>query len=88
MRFKKIICKDEILVCADRVLTDIFTKTIGNNNCFTRNEIEALFSRYALVAMGEPLSRSSLDVNTDDYVLVLILHEIMHHLNYTELNLT
>lgn len=87
MKFKKLICKDEILVCADRVLMDIFIKTIGNNR-FTRNEIEALFSRYALVAMGEPLSRSLLEVNANNYALVLILREIMHHLNFTELNLT
>jgi hypothetical protein len=87
MRYKKLSSKDEVLVCTDRVLTDIISKTTGYKANFTREEIETLFSRYASVSMGEPLSRSALNINADDYALVLILREIMHHLNFTGISL-
>lgn len=86
MSNKSLINNNETLICSDKILIDILTKNIELKNIFTRQEIEDLFSKYANVSMGEPLSRYYLDINPNNYAAMLILREIMHHLNYNEFN--
>jgi hypothetical protein len=86
MSNKSLISNNAMLICSDKILIDILTQNIELKNIFTRQEIEDLFSKYANVSMGEPLSRYNLDINPNNYATMLILREIMHHLNYKELN--
>lgn len=76
--------QNEKLVCADEQLADIFIRNDEVKDSYSRQNIEALFTRYAYVSMGQPLAVSQLSVKPYDFALLLLLREIVHHLDFEE----
>ncbi|PRY94405.1 hypothetical protein [Marinilabilia salmonicolor] len=70
------------LFSSDEILKSVFQKNGLEKELFSRREIENLFSQYAKVVMGAPRSYLGAGFCKKDYAAVLILREIMHHLDY------
>lgn len=87
MKNKDLINNKEHLVFTHEKFINILRKNGFDKNIHSRNEIEALFSKYASVVMGEPLLRSNIGITREDYAIVLLLREIMHHLKFEEISL-
>ena len=77
----------EDLYSSDKNIIDILCKNGLHDNSCSRQDIEDLFSRYAHVVMGGPESGLPVDITPNDYTTILILREIMHHLNFRTLHL-
>ena len=49
---------------------------------YTRDEIEADFSRYALLSMGRSPAYEGVMMESRKYAALLVLREVMHHLDF------
>lgn len=86
-RLKELQNRNEKLVCADKMLADIFKRNYELKNSYSRRNIEDLFTRYAYISMGQPLASSRLTVRANDFAILLLLREILHHLDFKKLTL-
>jgi hypothetical protein len=87
MSNKLLINQNSELVCADKMLREILKQDFGSKSSYSRTEVETLFSKYAAVSMGEPLSRYNLNLSRDVFAKILLLREIMHHLFFEKINM-
>ncbi|MFB6341915.1 hypothetical protein ACE1ET_09335 [Saccharicrinis sp. FJH62] len=86
MTHKSRIQSSRELCTSDEELKNVFRKNDLNENSYSRESIEKLFSSYARVIMGAPISELKAGVTQKDYAIVLVLREIMHHLDFEYLN--
>ena len=82
MSSKELINNDEKLVCTDKLLIELLRKNGEFYETYTSRNIEDIFSKYSNLSMGEPLSRSGLSTTKNDFAIILVLREIMHHLKF------
>lgn len=54
----------------------------------TRDELEALFNRAAAIAQGRPASSDPALADPETVAALVILREVMHHLGFTQLQIT
>ncbi len=78
---------NEVLLTADENLIELFRKNELNENVYTRQAVEDLFSSYARVIMGAPTFYLKAEITATDFAILLVLREIMHHLNFDSINL-
>lgn len=85
MSSKELLNNDEKLVCTNKLLIELLRKNGEFKETYTSRNIEDIFSKYANLSMGEPISRSGLSTTKDDFAIILTLREIMHHLKFKEI---
>jgi len=78
---------DEKLFTADENLIELFRKNELYENVYTRQEVEDLFSSYARVIMGAPSFYLKAEITAKDFSILLVLREIMHHLDFDSIQL-
>ncbi|MFB6318613.1 hypothetical protein [Saccharicrinis sp. FJH54] len=86
MIHKSRIQSSRVLYTSDEALKNVFRKNDLYENSYSRESIENLFSSYARVIMGAPISELKEGIAKKDYAIVLLLREIMHHLDFEFLN--
>lgn len=79
MKDKEIVSKNEELISGDKDLREILG---GNKESYLREEVEEIFTKYALLSMGQSPVYNKIKVKRDNYAKLLVLREIMHHLNF------
>ncbi len=52
----------------------------------SKQTVEEIFTTYALVSMGPSPVYDSVDMNRENYAKLLVLREILHHLNFEDLH--
>lgn len=72
------------LISADQLHAAIFNVTDGVAE-FSREQVEALFTRYAWLSMGRASATDNLQTGKHTYAALLILREMLHHLDYQTL---
>ena len=77
----------ENLYSADKKLINIFHKNGIEAHYQSRKSIEDLFSQYARVIIGASASELQTNITREDFATVLVLREIMHHLDFEALTL-
>lgn len=87
MRNKDLLERKGYLFTSDRNLIAFFNKNGSNEHTYSRQDVEDLFSKYARVMMGAPSSEINAEITREDVAIVLILREIMHHLDFEELRI-
>ncbi len=87
MKYKELANNDENLVFTHEKFLSILGKNGYEKNIYSHNNIESIFSKYASIVMGEPLSRLNIELNNEDYAIVLLLREIMYHLKFEEVTI-
>ncbi|MCY1719009.1 hypothetical protein OU798_01560 [Prolixibacteraceae bacterium Z1-6] len=85
MSHKKLMNDNEKLVCADKSLMAIFERNGLKQGIVSREAVEYLFTQYAYVVLGASGFVQNVDVNRYDFAALLVLREIMHHLNFDEI---
>lgn len=85
MSTKELLNNNETLVCTDNDLIELLRKNNELRELYSSRNIEDIFGKYANLAMGEPISRSGLLTTKDDFAMILVLREIMHHLKFKEI---
>ena len=83
MSLKELRNNNEELYCVDLLAW----KILGDKMEFSRQEIEEIFTKYAIQSLGQKSSHSTIKMNHKKYAVILIIREIMHHLNFEKLNL-
>lgn len=83
MSLKELRNNNEELYCLDLLAW----KILGDKMEFSRQEIEEIFTKYAIQSLGQISSHSTIKMNHKKYAVILIIREIMHHLNFEKLNL-
>ncbi len=73
------------LLTTDDMLKAIFVKNKLTADTFSRQRVEDLFTDYARVAMGTPASFMDVEVTREDFAALLVLREIMHHLDFEQI---
>ena len=87
MSSKDLVGSNERLYTNDGFIIEIVKaseKTITN---VSRQVIEEIFTKYALVSMGRSPIYDDIKMNKEKYAGLLILREILHHLNFTDLGI-
>lgn len=82
MRFKELVNEGEELFTRNEILIDILKSHKGEETEYSRQKIEDLFTQYVLLSMGQAPVYNKLEMNHEQYAVVLVLREIMHHLNF------
>lgn len=80
--------QNESLVCRNELLTKVFIKRIGKHgkhNVFSRQEVEELFNSYAYIIMGNATKRIEFNITKEEFSVMLLIREIMHHLDFKEI---
>lgn len=74
------------------ITSDTIVKEIASNRdkyekdkIVNLHEVEAVFSRFAAIVCGRPASLDDLPLNNKFTASLLILRELMHHLNFNEI---
>lgn len=88
MRTKELPERKGPLFNSDRTLSALFNKNGLTEQTYSRQSVENLFSGYARVLMGAPSSEIDAEITREDVATLLILREVMHHLDFEELRLT
>ena len=82
MSNKELLNHNKEIYSGDKKLIAVFQKNELTNDFLSRLAVEDLFNRYARVIMGAPLSSIKAEITAEDCAILLILREIMHHLNF------
>ncbi|HSH42618.1 MAG TPA: hypothetical protein VK973_10900, partial [Arenicellales bacterium] len=88
MSNKGLLGRKGYLFSSDRKLISIFNKNGLVEHSYSRQSVEDLFSRYARVMMGAPASEVDAEITREDVAIILVLREIMHHLDFEELRIS
>lgn len=88
MSNKELLNNEEQLICEQNHYTNLFRKNGLEQSVLTRREVEDLFANYAYVIMGGRAMEKSVEIRSHDFALLLLLREIMHHLNFETITLT
>jgi hypothetical protein len=87
MSEKSLLNNNERFLCLDQAVLEILQKNNESKELYSSRDIENIFSGYARLSMGEPISRSGLQTTREDFAIILILREIMHHLKFKEIHI-
>lgn len=87
MRFKELINNGEVLFSNNEIIMDIFSSQNSDKNEYSRQTIENLFTKYANLSMNNLNISTNLDITHEKYAILLILREIMHHLDFEKIYL-
>ncbi len=71
----------ETLYWADEVLQEIFERNELQQTIVSRQNVEDLFTVYARVVMGAPGSFMNVEVTAEGFARLLIVRELLHHLD-------
>ena len=74
--------KDQHLVINDELIASAFNLPKGKHQSFSKQEIESVFTEYAMLSMGRSPVLSQVEMDQQYYVGILILREILHHLYF------
>lgn len=75
--------KKEKLYNADAFLAEHFHVTTSAPRQLSIQTVEDEFTQYALLSMGRSPALSSVQMDKEKYAGILILREILHHLDFT-----
>lgn len=71
------------LITLDEDIRSIAAEAGAENATYlTRQDMEELFTRYALISMGRPEAFDTVKMNREYFARLLILREVMHHLGF------
>jgi len=82
MRHKALIHQNKTLISKDlslNIILDIHHEALHH---FSRQDVEVLFNQYARVLRREPSQMVIFEWTSHDFAKVLMLREIMHHINF------
>lgn len=88
MSIKLLVSQDEILICTDQPLINLLKKNNRPEGIYSPRNIEDLFGLYANLSMGEPAQRYNLATTREDFAIILLLREIIHHLKFKAVLIT
>ncbi|MBS2100055.1 hypothetical protein [Carboxylicivirga linearis] len=88
MSNKALLNVEDELTTKDTAMMDLFRKNGLNESKYDRQRVEDLFNQYAYIIMGASPVISGIDINKKDIAVILVLREIMHHLNFKSIELT
>ena len=74
------------LYCASKELAELLDSE-GKETEYTKQEIEELFTPYALLSMGRSPVYDDLTMNGRKYMALLVVREIVNHLNFESIHL-
>lgn len=74
----------ECLISSDLLIAEALQKNSSQSETFTTQQVEEVFTEYALLSMGRSPVLSRVEMDQHKYIGILILREIMHHLYYDE----
>lgn len=83
MSNKDLFNKDEILIIENKFLNEILEDESKKE--YSIEEIESIFSQYAYLSMGSPIKNKSLKITHNHYATILLVREILHHLNFEKM---
>ena len=66
-------------------MTTLLNLREEKDESLSRQTVEEIFTTYALVSMGRSPVYDSVDMNRENYAKLLVLREILHHLNFEDL---
>ncbi len=87
MSNKELINQQETLVSESKALADVLAKNGLQKGKHSRRTIEDLFNNYARIVMGTPSTLMDIEITKEDFATLLILREIMHHLNFESISI-
>ncbi len=79
--------KDYQLVSADPQIREIAHYANITNDSLSIQEMEAVFSRLAMIIRGRPAATDTLPLTGEFAASLLILREVMHHLGFSHIQL-
>jgi hypothetical protein len=82
MSDSSLICGGEGLVTADEGVARALGLEPGLSRFYPRQEVEELFTEYALVSMGRSPALSGVTMEPRAFARILALREVLHHLNF------
>lgn len=85
MRNKDLVNDNEELYTDAEFIIDILNVQPNSTKYYSRQDVEEVFTKYALLSMGRSPVYDDIKMDKEEYAGLLILREIMHHLNYTNL---
>ena len=88
MSNRSLINKDATLVANNKLLAETLLKNGLNQEVHSRKTIEDLFNNFARIIMGSPNSMLSTELSGEAFALILILREILHHLDFDSIKVT
>jgi len=86
MSHEELVNDGDALYIDEKFMMDLI-KPENGTRVITRQEIEEIFTKYALVSMGRSPIYDNVEINKERYAKLLILREIMHHLDFMCVNL-
>ncbi len=75
------------LVTNDTAILELFENNGRRVPILSRQNIEDIFSTYARVVRGTPAASLQVNAKRNDFALLLLIREIMHHLGFAWLEL-
>ena len=75
------------LYIPDKRILEVFQKNGSSDYSYSRQRVEDLFSRYAYTIMGGAITETQSAITREDFSTILILREILHHLNFETIHL-
>ncbi len=76
---------NERLTCHLRIASELLTN--GDQGVVSREQVEEIFNRYADYITGEPASILNIHFDQEQFVALLLIREVMYHLNFHEIEL-
>ncbi len=86
MSNKELYSQQGTLESESEILANVLLKNGLQQGPHSRKTIEDLFNNYARIVMGTPGTMMGIDVTKEDFAAVLILREIMHHLDFVSIS--
>lgn len=86
MSDKSLLLNNKELNTKDQRITNLLLKNKITDGMIIRQQVEDLFSRYARVITGAPASILDAGIDREDFSVLLVVREIMHHLDFDVLN--
>ncbi len=78
---------EDALYMDEKQIADLLNPFQLQNNKVSREEIEEIFTKYAFISMSRLPVYGDEQMSNEKYAKVLLLREIMHHLNFLSINI-
>ncbi len=88
MSNKEFINHQETLESKSKSIADVLSKNGLLQGKQSRKTIEDLFNNYARIVMGTPSTLMDIEITKEDFATLLVLREVMHHLNFESLSIS
>lgn len=83
-----LINRSDLSLCSDDLeLINLLDPEHKDENTYTREDIEKMFSRYALLSMGRSPVYEGVKMDVRQYMALLVVREVLHHMNFGSLRL-